>query len=131
MRSVSRLLVAVQAAFFLLASATSNAADNIISDENGEDLKPPAENAPISGTYQCRSNHRCDFSDFIESVCALVVVKNSAIVFGRFGSCRNEDGDVIRIGPETQFGLASIAKSITSTLIGLAHRSRVWAVRPE
>lgn len=122
MRSVSRLLVAPQAALFLLVAATAAGADNVMPGEGGEDFKPPTENAQISGTYQCRQKKgQCDFaSDFITSVCALIVVKDSKIVFRKFVSCKDEEGNAIDSGPDTQFGLASIAKSITSTLIGLA-----------
>ena len=87
-------------------------------DQDGHDLGF-VDNLPIRGSYQCGNHSTCDFSEFIKSVCALVVVKDSIMVFRHFSKERKcTDGED---GTAKQYGLASLTKSITSTLIGMAH----------
>lgn len=118
MRNVLRSPIGGLVILFLTLPSAAASEDNVRPSQDGHDLDF-VDNVPISGSYQCRDNSKCDFSEFIKSVCALVVVKDSIMVFRHFSKERKcTDGEV---GAAKEYGLASLTKSITSTLIGMLH----------
>lgn len=75
-------------------------------------------------SYDCRREgaSRCRISEFMKhaKVCALLVVKSGAVRFQAFNRdkdiCKDESSDPD--GRSKKYGVASVAKSITSTLLG-------------
>ncbi|WP_374379937.1 serine hydrolase domain-containing protein [Dongia sp.] len=91
----------------------------------GADLPTQIPNAVIAGDYDCGRWHACPLREFMwrSRLCALVVVKDGTIVYERYAPdqstrCKREAGDGPN-GRDRHYGLASITKSITSTLLGL------------
>ncbi|MBB3318839.1 MULTISPECIES: serine hydrolase [unclassified Rhizobium] len=75
-------------------------------------------------TYQCdgKGPATCHLADFMTraKVCALIVVKADAFTFEKYdeekGFCRDDEAPPN--GPTKLYGIASVTKSITSTLLG-------------
>lgn len=94
---------------------------------DGVDLPRREENIPIAGRYRCSTFGTCDFTRFMaeQNVCALLVVADGTIVYEAYdeassGTCFEAEGGPG--GVDHRYGLASVAKSVTSTLLGLAER---------
>ncbi|QRM45847.1 serine hydrolase [Rhizobium sp. BG4] len=83
--------------------------------------------------YQCKgpASGKCRLSEFMEyaRVCALLVIQNGRKRLERYSGdpdlCR--DPDKYPNGPRRLYGVASVAKSITSTLVGQAIATRYGA----
>lgn len=74
-------------------------------------------------TYPCGGGAVCNIDDFIERqhVCALVIVSSGELVFYR--TAIRSDGDPCKSPVERdRFGIASIAKSLTSLLFGFLYQ---------
>ncbi len=104
--------------------------EHSVAATRNEDIHPPPkpidlpEDAEIGEiTYTCNGGTaKCRISDFMETakVCALLVVRDGKYRIEKFGSpkfCDKEGGVNDR---KKLYGVASVAKSITSTLVGHA-----------
>lgn len=102
-------------------------------------IEPPAKAEPIKDgsllgdvSYNCgeRPEKRCSVTEFMRHarVCALIAVKSGKLRFHRFNSsnefCRDDPGPN---GWTKGYGVASVTKSITSTLLGQAIATRYRA----
>ncbi|MDX0949473.1 serine hydrolase [Sinorhizobium medicae] len=102
-------------------------------------IEPPAKAEPIKDgsllgdiPYRCdeRPEKRCSVTEFMRRarVCALILVKSGKLRFRRFNTsnefCRDDAGPN---GWAKRYGVASVAKSVTSTLLGHAIATRYRA----
>jgi CubicO group peptidase (beta-lactamase class C family) len=92
----------------------------ILRSPTGVDYTPPDKDVLLPDSYRCVQGGQCKLSDFLHSICALVVLENSRVVYDYFNPATTSGCTEQGMGVETTFGVASIAKSITSTLLGLA-----------
>ncbi|MHA4734047.1 MULTISPECIES: serine hydrolase domain-containing protein [Ensifer] len=95
-----------------------------------KDIHPPPKSIDLPDdakigeiTYTCKGGTaKCRISEFMESakVCALLVVRDEKYRIEKFGSPEfcDEDGEINE--RKKLYGVASVAKSITSTLLGHA-----------
>jgi CubicO group peptidase (beta-lactamase class C family) len=98
----------------------------IAAPADGADLPQQIPSAALAGEYDCGRWWPCPLGEFMwrSRVCALLVVKAGTIVYENYapiqGStrCKLEPGDPDN-GRDAPYGLASITKSFTSTLLGL------------
>ena len=80
---------------------------------------------PIGGAFACSKPGNCDLRTVMEesSTCALLVIKGGNLVYEYYDTtdthCRATAGPN---GPQKLYGVASVAKSIVSTLLG-----HVWS----
>ena len=79
-------------------------------------------------SYQCAANAGdvCNLANVFDRllVCGLMVLKDGEIVLERYNSdplvCPDDDNRGVPNGPDRLYSLASVTKSITSTLVGFA-----------
>lgn len=111
----------------------------VLGSEN-HTIRPPAHArkfapGPSIGSisFDCKASvsGRCNLRDFVDyaRVCALVVIENGRKRLEFYNDdpnvCRDEGGQPN--GPHRLYGIASVAKSITSTLVGHAIATRYGA----
>lgn len=87
------------------------------------DLPQAADDLPVR--YRCEANRLCDLGEFIAEnrVCVLMVMHQGKLRLARADNGSTKcDNTPVQDGPnafDRPFGIASMAKSITSTLFGL------------
>lgn len=124
-------------AVILITAATTLLSHEHAFSENRE-IQPPSRTAPLAKGdligeigYRCGESAKpCSITEFMDKarVCALLVLKSQKIRFYRFDSsnrfCQSDPGPN---GWGKRFGIASVTKSITSTLLGHAIASKFRA----
>jgi CubicO group peptidase (beta-lactamase class C family) len=123
MRLVLLLLLALSG-----AGSLANAQEELGDDDNELSVGPGpnAKDLEYAGgmvppeTYRCVKHGTCRFADFLPRICALVVVQDGTVRFHYFNQTRGSECTAENPSIDKRFGVASIAKSITATLLGLA-----------
>lgn len=124
-------------AVILITAATTLLSHEHAFSENRE-IQPPSRTAPLAQGdligeigYRCGESAKpCSITEFMDKarVCALLLLKSQKIRFYRFDSsnrfCQSDPGPN---GWGKRFGIASVTKSITSTLLGHAFASKFRA----
>ena len=77
----------------------------------------------LAATYPCGGGSLCNIDDFMERqhVCALIVISGGELVFHRTSIRTDEDPCKTSVERD-RYGIASIAKSITSLLFGFVYQ---------
>ncbi|MET4691906.1 serine hydrolase domain-containing protein [Sinorhizobium fredii] len=128
------LLTRVAAALLLFLSPA-----DLSASRNETVHAPPVASALPEGRkigdieFECKEgfSSRCRISDFMRyaRICALLVVKSGKIRFQKYNDdpeiCEDDKGEPN--GPDRRYGIASVTKSITSTLLGHAIATRYGA----
>jgi CubicO group peptidase (beta-lactamase class C family) len=82
----------------------------------------------VTLSYPCGNGATCDLKTFMnrQHVCALLIVKDGAIVFQQT-SVRGDDDECKSPVARDRYGIASIAKSITGLLFGFVYADESFA----
>lgn len=94
------------------------------------DARPAPVAAPIAGRFQCQWGPDCTLDEVLHRAhaCALLVVQRGRLVHAYYEPANthcHEDAQSDPNGPAKRYGLASVAKSVTSSLFG-----HIWS-RPQ
>jgi CubicO group peptidase (beta-lactamase class C family) len=82
----------------------------------------------VALNYPCGGGATCDLASFMnrQHVCALLIVKDGALIFQRT-SVRGDDDPCKSAIERDRFGVASMAKSITALLFGFVYADESFA----
>lgn len=123
-----RLLVFLVAIFLLIPLATSETAKIPKSTAPSELLEGDLIRDIYFASKECPNKRTCNLSEFMDAarVCALFVLKDGKIVLQKYAALRkklcqdaDEEGEEVN-DRMREYGVASVTKSITSTLMGAA-----------
>ncbi len=118
------------AALFVLAGCASlpgNVAPAVTPQESASrrDERPALAAAPVAGRFECQWGPDCTLDEVLHRAhaCALLVVQRGRLVHAYYEPANthcHEDARSDPNGPAKRYGLASVAKSVTSSLFGHA-----------